>query len=66
MRKKKMATAEKTSRDNMGEGASLWTQKLISAGEIRPRLMFQVASELVAFGSWPYRAPYLEFRSERG
>ena len=39
--------------------------KRVLAGVIRPRLMFHVASEMVASGTWPYRATYLELRSDR-
>lgn len=41
------------------------TDKGVSAGVVRPRLMFHVASEMVDSGTWPYRATYLEFRSDR-
>jgi TRAP-type uncharacterized transport system substrate-binding protein len=40
-------------------------EKPVSGGEVRPLLMFQVASHLVGASEWPYRATYLEFRSDR-
>lgn len=37
----------------------------VLAGVIRPRMMFEAASAMVSSSSWPFRATYLEFRSDR-
>lgn len=41
------------------------TKKPLRANEIRPHLMFQVASEILSSSRWPYGAAYLEFRSDQ-
>jgi len=61
-----MELENRTPGENSGKkpGTAAVDQRVL-AGVIRPRLMFQVAAEMVAAGTWPYRATYLEFRSDR-
>lgn len=51
--------------ENMPKGGVPPAEKPVAGGEIRPLLMFQVASHLVGSSEWPYRSAYLEFRSDR-
>jgi TRAP-type uncharacterized transport system substrate-binding protein len=59
------AKQETSSGEKTQQRPSQSKQKRVGPGAMRPRLMFHVASELVASSAWPYRATYLEFRSEQ-